>query len=927
MTEKDFRLLGASDAAAFVLDEHGHVVFWNAHLHTLTGWPAAELIGKKCATAFLDKNNPADAALRSGEACDEAFAVTHKDTRELRRVRFFASRTQWEGEPTLVVATLTDTGLALAAREVVRLEGAFQEGRLSERLDPSLHSGPAKELAVAFDNIVNVLLSTLERAMGIVDAFADGVIPEPVEGTFKGDYVRITDRMNRISELISKRGQDTLALVHAIQHGHLDVRVDATKYPGYHAKTFEVVNSLVDTLVRPLRTASDFIAAVACGEDLVRVEGEYKGDFAAVKDNINACVEILAALVAESDKLAAEAVQGRLSTRGDETVFRGTWAGIVKSFNDTLDAVIVPLHMAANTVDRISKGDIPPKISEPYRGDFNTIKNNLNTCIDAINALISDAAMLSKAAVQGNLSNRAEATKHQGDFRRIIQGVNDTLDAVIGPLNMAASHVDRIAKGDIPQQITASYNGDFNTLKNNLNTCVDAVNALVADVAMLSKTAVEGKLATRADASKHQGDFRRIIQGVNDTLDAVIGPLNMAVSYVERISKGDIPPPVSDAYQGDFNEVKGNLNSLIASLEEITELAQRIADGDLTVSVVPRSHVDTLLKAFGQMVDNLNVILRQARGVTEQVAGASREVADASQSLSQGATEQASALQEISSSMTELAAQTKQNAENASQANQLTGKAREGAMRGNEQMKEMVSAMSDIEEASKKISKIIKVIDEIAFQTNLLALNAAVEAARAGQHGKGFAVVAEEVRNLAARSAKAAEETTEMIEGSIRKVERGTEIAQKTSEALSSIFAQIGKVTELVAEIAAASTEQAQGIQQTTQGLGQIEIVTQRTSANAQQSATASHELSSQAKALQATISKFRLREERVAAAGLPPGITPEMLEMLKQLLARGALPGMGRPPAPPPQPARRPPVLQDPRKVISLDDADLGKF
>src|SRR5208337_1159970 len=192
-----------------------------------------------------------------------------------------------------------------------------------------------------------------------------------------------------------------------------------------------------------------------------------------------------------------------------------------------------PLNVAANYVDQISKGAIPAKITDTYNGDFNVLKNNLNTCIDAVNNLVADAAMLSKAAVDGKLATRADASKHQGDFRKIVQGVDDCLDAVIGPLNVAANYVDRISKGAIPPKITDSYNGDFNILKNNLNTCVDAINTLVADANMLSVAAVEGKLATRADASKHQGDFRKIVQGVNKTLDAVIGPLNMAAQYVE----------------------------------------------------------------------------------------------------------------------------------------------------------------------------------------------------------------------------------------------------------------------------------------------------------------------------------------------------------------------------------------------------------
>ena len=168
--------------------------------------------------------------------------------------------------------------------------------------------------------------------------------------------------------------------------------------------------------------------------------------------------------------------------------------------------------------------------------------------------------MLTKAAVEGKLATRADASKHQGDYRKIVQGVNDTLDAVIGPLNVSAKYVDAISKGAIPAKITDNYNGDFNVIKNNLNQCIDVVNNLVADAGMLSKAAVEGKLATRADASKHQGDYRKIVQGVNDCLDAVIGPLNVSAKYVDDISKGAIPAKITDNYNGDFNVIKNNLN-------------------------------------------------------------------------------------------------------------------------------------------------------------------------------------------------------------------------------------------------------------------------------------------------------------------------------------------------------------------------------
>lgn len=315
------------------------------------------------------------------------------------------------------------------------------------------------------------------------------------------------------------------------------------------------------------------------------------------------------ALTTEIHKLVDASVKGNLSVRGNADGFKGGFKEIITGLNNTLDAIINPLNIAAEYVDRISKGDVPAKITDKYNGDFNELKNNLNTCIDAVNLLIVDSEMLTKAAVEGNLAVRADEQKHQGDFRKIIKGVNSTLDAIVNPLNVAADYVDKISKGDIPALITDNYTGDFNKIKNNLNTCITAVNNLIKDANMLSDAAVEGRLAVRANAANHNGDFRKIVQGVNDTLDSVIGPLNMAAEYVDRISKGDIPLKITDNYNGDFNEIKNNLNTCIDAINLLVKDSIMLSDAAVKGNFDTRADVTKHLSSYRKIMEGINSTL------------------------------------------------------------------------------------------------------------------------------------------------------------------------------------------------------------------------------------------------------------------------------------------------------------------------------
>ena len=392
-------------------------------------------------------------------------------------------------------------------------------------------------------------------------------------------------------------------------------------------------------------------------------------------------------------------------------------------------------------------------------------------------------------------------------------------------------------------------------------------------------------------------------------------PMRQTVAMLKEIEDGHLAGRLNLNQNDEIGIMANCMDKFADSMQhEVIDALKKLADGDLNMSLVPHDAEDEIRNAFNKLETDLNDVMSSIQNAGHQISANSTSVSDFSQSLSQSATESAASLEEISASLGELSSQTKHNAENANQVNSLSSEAKQATEEGKARMAQMVSAMDEISEASQSINKIIKVIDEIAFQTNLLALNAAVEAARAGQHGKGFAVVAEEVRNLAARSAKAASETAALIEGSVDKTTKGSQVANQTAESLETILGGVSKVSDLAEEIASASNQQASGISQINEGLGQIDQAIQQNTATAEESAAAAEELSSQAQDLLNMLKRFRLKGQNQQFSAQPQ-LTPN------------------RPmaPRPPQQPAGSgwggAPATAGKPQQITLDDDEFGKF
>ncbi len=400
----------------------------------------------------------------------------------------------------------------------------------------------------------------------------------------------------------------------------------------------------------------------------------------------------------------------------------------------------------------------------------------------------------------------------------------------------------------------------------------------------------------------------------------IVRPLRKDMKLAKAIGdEGDLSYRLQMETADELGQLGHALDTMADGLKDRAELAEKIALGNLRVEVELASEKDVLGRALANMVNNLNDLISQIYEMAEMISAGAHQVSNSNQALSQGATEQAASVEEMASSMTEMGSQTRTNAENANEANQLANRVKSAAEKGNNQMQEMVAAMEEINTSGRNISKINKVIDEIAFQTNLLALNAAVEAARAGKHGKGFAVVAEEVRSLAARSAQAARETASLIEGSAEKTARGSEIADQTAAAFEDIVSGISKVSELVDQIAVASNQQAQGISQVNEGLGHVDMVAQQNTANAEESAATAEELTTYISHLRDMLSRFTLKQKKKSEIAVKKKAAVKQMQLPDRMIA-------AQPQSVSPQKIDTEPVVV-PEQTIVLDDKEFGKY
>ena len=668
--------------------------------------------------------------------------------------------------------------------------------------------------------------------------------------------------------------RETARLAAAAKEGRLTERIDEGEFQGRHLERAKAVNLMLDAIHKPLDESSKVLQRMAVNDHTLQVKGDYQGAFAELATATNtvlvrlrhitetaknisegrlvdlpeykklgrrsendelvpsltAMMESIAVLVADANMLCKAAVEGKLATRADASKHQGDFRKVVQGVDDCLDAVIGPLNVAAKYVDQISKGDIPAKITDTYNGDFNTIKNNLNACIDGLGGLAEANEVLQRMSV--NDCTIAVEGSYQGIFAEVAKATNLVQERIKTTVKVLES----LAIGDYSKNLEAlksiGRRSENDALVPAAIGTMVSIDSLVADAEMLSKAAIEGQLSTRADASKHQGKYREVIQGVNDTLDAVVAPVQEAGTVLQQIAQGDLTARVTGEYKGDHASIKNDINkmagTLSSSMSQIAQSSQVLASSS----------------------EELSAVSHQMSANAEETASQSNVVSAAAEQVTKN-------LQTVATATEEMSASIKEIAKNATESAKVATSAVKTAETTNVKI-------AKLGESSAEIGQVIKVITSIAQQTNLLALNATIEAARAGEAGKGFAVVANEVKELAKETAKATEDISRRIEtiqgdtkGAVESIGEIRTVIHQVNDISNTIASAVEEQTATTNEISRNVQEGAKGGAQVAENIVAVAQAAKSTTQGANDTQTAAGELARMAAELQKIVAQF----------------------------------------------------------------------
>jgi methyl-accepting chemotaxis protein len=596
-----------------------------------------------------------------------------------------------------------------------------------------------------------------------------------------------------------------------------------------------------------------------------------RSESSAVKTNmsvigaLNLASETLVEIDREMARMENEHLKGNIEINIDVDKFKGAYRDMAVGINRMVTNHIEVMKKSTDCVVQLGKGNFSAEL-EKFPGKLSLVNDGIEGLRYNVKTLLTDLRDMCDAHEAGNMSVMMDQDKYVGDFRLVVQSVNEMVGEYIDETKTVMDCVGEYGNGNFSATIKefpgdkAFINKSVKRISGNLKGLIDSVNWVSAEH---EKGAIDMRL--RDDMFK--GDFSILAKCVNKMVESIIDMNDKAMSVVKAFGEGDFNAPL-EQFPGKKGEINIIIEQVRANLKALNSDAQILAnaarEGRVTVRADANKHLGDYRKIVEGMNETLDMIvtpISTVKNAAEAINTAAKEIAQGNSDLSRRTEDQAANLEKTASSMEELAATVKQNADNAKQANQLALTASSVAVKGGEAVNEVVSTMGAINDSAKKIEDIISVIDGIAFQTNILALNAAVEAARAGEQGRGFAVVAGEVRNLAQRSASAAKEIKELIADSVNKTAEGTRQVESAGNTMQDIVTSVQRVTDIISEISAASQEQSSGINQVNDAVTSMDEVTQQNTALVEEAAAAAESLMEQAEELLNTMSVFNLDE------------------------------------------------------------------
>ncbi|MDR2939842.1 MAG: methyl-accepting chemotaxis protein [Clostridiales bacterium] len=526
-----------------------------------------------------------------------------------------------------------------------------------------------------------------------------------------------------------------------------------------------------------------------------------------------------------------------------------------------------PIEKLSSAARKVASGDLSVPIKSGSKDEIGELSNMFASVIDIFKMLVDNINKSHSKLMDGEIEISIEESIFPGDYKTAAYAVNNIASYLLDKIQNSVNCIEQYGKGNFDISVERSK-GPQSVLHEAFDVLQGKLKSVDKEINVLISQAVAGNLNIRINSESYEGEWRTIANGLNELVGAVDIPITEVSEALNQMAAANFNVSITGDYKGKFNEMKTAVNNTIWNtaeyINDIRELLVKMSHQDLNLEITKEYKGDykIIKDALSQIIDTFNTLVKEFKDSADRVASGALQISESSMALAQGATQQASSVEELNATINSIADQTSKNAENSEKANLLSIEAKDKGLTSKKEMESMLNSMAGIEEASINISKIIKVIDDIAFQTNLLALNAAVEAARAGQYGKGFAVVAEEVRNLASKSQQAASETTDLINRTVGIVSDGTKIANSTSASLNSILEQIGEIADIINDVSSASKEQAMAISQINDGITQIASVTQANSATSEESASSSQELSSQADLFKNTLDKFNLKRD-----------------------------------------------------------------